>query len=184
MGKRIHSAIQQHQQAWKNTEDNLSAWWYNYFHGLENQLHNFKPSQEHRWRGRRMKVYNQEMPRWMLTQRVYSKVQSSGYTILKSRNSSVKKMKPNWWEERSSSTGKSRASPSWFSGIGGADAVMWALYRSFVVKREPSKTGSLVFIDYVTAGRSRRMNYEVLRAVLSLMLQNWWDRASQCRGIM
>lgn len=35
---------------------------------------------------------------------------------------------------------------------------MQALYWSFVVKRE---TGSLVFIDYVTAGRSRRMNYEV-----------------------
>lgn len=24
--------------AWKRTEDNLSARWYNYFHGLENQL--------------------------------------------------------------------------------------------------------------------------------------------------
>lgn len=38
MRKWIHSAIRQHQKAWKNTEDNSSAWWYNYFHGLENQL--------------------------------------------------------------------------------------------------------------------------------------------------
>ena len=51
-----------------------------------------------------------------------------------------------------------------------------------------SGTGSLVFIDDITADKSNRMNSEVFRAILSAhigqMLQNSSDGASQCRWTM
>ena len=64
---------------------------------------------------------------------------------------------------------------------GGGSVMAWACMTA-------NGTGSLVFIDDVTADKSSRMNSEVFRAIYLLifrqMLQNSLDCASQCRLTM
>ncbi len=74
---------------------------------------------------------------------------------------------PEWWEEKSMEKEGTAHDPKHTTSSvkhGGGSVMAWACIAA-------SGTGSLVFIDDVTADKSSRMNSEVFRAILSAHIQ-------------
>ncbi len=71
---------------------------------------------------------------------------------------------PEWWEERRKGTAHDPKHTTSSVKHGGGSVMAWACMAA-------SGTGSLVFIDDVTADKSSRMNSEVFRAILSAHIQ-------------
>ena len=182
---------QQHQKTRKTTENNCGGWQNNYFPGEEKPLHNSWPDQEHSPGGRCMCVKVNIKRR--LHQSEYRGFTTRCKPLVSLKNRKIrlefakqhlKKPLQFWnkilWTDETKinlyqNDGKRRIwrrkgtahDPKHTTSSvkdGGGSVMAWACMAA-------NGTGSLVFIDDVTADKSSRMNSEVFQAILSAHIQ-------------
>ncbi len=182
---------QQHQKTRKTTENNCGEWPKNSFPGEENTLHNSWPDQEHSPGGRCMCVKSTIKRRLHQSEYRGFTTRCKPLVSLKNRKARLEFAKRHLKSLHSSGTtsyGQMRPRSTCTRVMGreeygeGKELLMilsipphqWSMVVVVSWRwacMAASGTGSLVFIDDVTADKSSRMNSEVFRAILSAHIQ-------------